>query len=273
MQISVVIPTYNRAHCLPRALASVLAQTFAVAEIIVVDDGSTDNTAELLLGYDTIVTISQANRGVSAARNVGIAAAKSEWIAFLDSDDEWMPKKIACQVAALETDTATEICHSDEIWIRNGRRVNAMKKHDKRGGDIFEYSLPMCRVSPSSVLIKRVLLDQVGGFDERLPACEDYDLWLRLFIEHPVTFVAEPLLVKYGGHDDQLSRQYWGMDRFRCQSLAKLLDDPRLTAKQRDAVLIVLREKLSILYNGAVKREKTQEANGYAQQLNAIKQA
>ncbi len=100
------------------------------------------------------------------------------------------------------------VCHTDEIWIRNGRRVNARKKHGKKGGWIFQHCLPLCAMSPSSIMIHRDVFTALGGFDERLPACEDYDLWLRITARYPVLFTRQPLIEKYGGHDDQLSRKY-----------------------------------------------------------------
>ena len=222
--IAVVIPTYNRLHTLKRAIQSVLSQQRPPDEIIVVDDGSTDGTQTWLSTLDSgIRVITQQNRGVSAARNVGIAAARSQWLALLDSDDEWLPAKLERQLQSV--DSSTQLCHTDEIWIRNGVRVNPHKKHKKRGGFIFSYCLPMCAISPSSVLMRKSLFDAVGLFDESLPACEDYDLWLRICSQYPVVYVDEPLLKKYGGHDDQLSRKHWGMDRFRVKALQKLIDE------------------------------------------------
>ncbi len=178
--ISVIIPTYNRAHTLSRALDSVLAQTHPADEVIVIDDGSTDSTVELLQNsYPNVTLIQQQNRGVSAARNSGIRASHSEWVALLDSDDEWLPDKLNKQLALVSQQPEYKIIHSDEIWIRYGVRVNQMKKHIKKGGWIFQDCLPLCAISPSAVMIHRSVFDDVGLFDESLPACEDYDLWLR----------------------------------------------------------------------------------------------
>lgn len=258
--ISAIIPTYNRAGLLARALKSVLSQTRMPDEIIVVDDGSTDETAEMIAReFSRVKCISQENAGVSAARNTGITASTGTWIALLDSDDEWMPKKLEQQVDALQQCPDLRLCHTEEIWIRNGRRVNQGLRHAKSGGMIFEQCLPLCAISPSSVLLKRDLLDEVGDFDESLPACEDYDLWLRICCEHPVLFVDDPLVVKYGGHDDQLSRKHWGIDRFRIQALTKIIDSQRLSPEQRAQAVATLRGKLEVYLGGARKRSKHAE--------------
>jgi len=253
--IAVVIPSYNRAQSLERCIASVLVQDRQADEIIVVDDGSTDGTAELLEAYPQVIYRRQNNCGVSAARNAGIRASSCDWIAFLDSDDEWLPEKLEKQLAAVRKQPGYRLVHSDEIWIRRGVRVNPMRKHAKAGGDIFFNCLPLCVISPSAVLVQRSLLGETGCFDENLPACEDYDLWLRICSHYPVLYLDEPLLIKYGGHPDQLSRKHWGMDRFRVQALDKLLQAGGLTAMQEEAVRNTLRDKCKILLQGALRHK------------------
>lgn len=255
MDVSVIIPTYNRRQVLLRAIDSVLSQTVVADEIIVVDDGSTDDTRKLLqLTYgERIKVLVQNNKGVSAARNTGIRNSSSAWIALLDSDDEWLPEKLQQQKYVLEHDSNCVLCHTNEIWIRNGVRVNPMKKHKKTGGDIFEQCLPLCAISPSSALIKKELFDTVGMFDESLPACEDYDLWLRICASHPVNFLDKNLVMKYGGHKDQLSRKHWGMDRFRIKALHKLLSKTVLSQEQKQLTTDMLEKKILILLKGAVK--------------------
>jgi glycosyltransferase involved in cell wall biosynthesis len=258
--ISVVIPTHNRRGLLARALDSVLSQTAKADEILVVDDGSSDGTERFVAEtYPRVRLLRQENLGVSAARNAGIRAARGELIAFLDSDDEWLPRKLERQLEAMKASPDRPLCHTDEIWIRRGRRVNPMKKHRKFGGWIFERSLPLCVISPSSVVVERRLLDDVGLFDESLPACEDYDLWLRICCRSPVLFIDEPLIVKHGGHQDQLSRRHWGMDRFRIQALQKILADPRLRGGDRRAAEAALAEKVGIYSRGAEKRGRSSE--------------
>ena len=253
---SVVIPTYNRAHTLAKALDSVLQQSLPADEIIVVDDGSIDNTASLIVqAYPQVRYCHQSNRGVSAARNRGIKMARQPWIALLDSDDRWQADKLAQQARVIESNPDCVLSHCDEIWIRNGTRVNPMNKHKKMGGDIFEHCLPLCCVSPSAAVIRRDVLLQLGLFDESLPACEDYDLWLRLCARYAVHFIEQALIYKYGGHDDQLSRKHWGMDRFRIRALLKLLQSGVLNANQTEATKRMFEHKWRILHSGACKHQ------------------
>ena len=262
--IAVVIPTFNRDSVVSRAIDSVLRQTLLPSEIIVVDDGSTDNTADLIAAkYSAISYLRTENKGVSAARNLGIKKAKSEWIAFLDSDDEWLPQKIEKQIAYLLREQHYKVAHCDEIWIRNGKRVNPKFKHKKYGGNIFEKCLPLCVISPSAVIIHRELFDELGFFDEKLPACEDYDLWLRICGKYPVLFVGEALLNKFGGHDDQLSKKFWGMDRFRIEALQKIIKLGGLSESQERKATDVLIDKCSVLISGSEKRGNSQLAKKY----------
>jgi glycosyltransferase involved in cell wall biosynthesis len=256
--VAVVIPSFNRMPVLPRAIDSVLAQSRPADEVILVDDGSTDETETLQHRYPEITYIKQENQGVSSARNTGIQEANSHWVAFLDSDDEWLPEKLEAQLQCAEEQPECPLVHSDEIWIRNGVRVNQMDKHAKAGGEIFERCLPLCAISPSAAMVQRDLLLDLGGFNEDLPACEDYDLWLRICAQHEVLFVDQPLLKKYGGHDDQLSRQYWGMDRFRVKALHDLLNSGVLDEYQESSARAMLLEKCEILEQGAEKRGNQQ---------------
>jgi len=264
--ISVIIPAFNRAHTLPKALDSVLSQTLKPREIIVVDDGSTDETNAVLANYPGLCIISQDNRGVSAARNVGIEKAGGDWIAFLDSDDEWLSDKLEKQWDAICNDDKL-ICHTDEIWIRNGQRVNPMKKHKKFGGIIYERCLPLCVISPSSVMIHRSVFKDVGVFDESLEVCEDYDLWLRICAKYSVLFIDEPLIVKYGGHEDQLSRKYWGMDRFRVKALEKMMSFGALNDEDEKATVNMILQKCGIIINGMKKRGNNDEAEKWQSKI------
>ena len=261
--ISVIIPTYDRYWILKEAIDSVLSQKFSDFEIIVVDDGSTDATNDLLSTYgDQITTISQQNKGVSAARNAGISFSRGDYIAFLDSDDMWLPEKLSCQHNFFLSHPETFICQTDEIWIRNGVRVNPKNRHKKPSGMIFEPSLQLCLVSPSAVMIKKSLFDSVGLFNESFPACEDYDLWLRIGLYYPIYLIDRQLVVKRGGHDDQLSRNP-GLDRYRILSIVNILENHTLTTPYYQAAVDVLREKCRIYADGCIRRDKVDEAVFY----------
>jgi len=242
------------------AVASVLSQKFADFELIVVDDGSTDGTAGELAGFgSTVRFISTPKRGVSAARNTGVRASGGRYLAFLDSDDLWKAGKLVRQTAFMEEHPQVQICQTEEIWVRNGIRVNPKLVHRKPSGDVFLRSLDLCLVSPSAVMMTRDLFERVGGFDESFPVCEDYDLWLRVSVQEPIPLIPVPLVIKRGGHADQLSRSMWGMDRYRVLALQKLLR-AGLVDSRRAAVLSVLRRKVAVLSNGARKRGKLHEA-------------
>jgi glycosyltransferase involved in cell wall biosynthesis len=263
--VSVVIPTHNRRRMVGEAVASACAQRDVPAEIIVVDDGSTDGTTAMLEGTfgSAIRLLLTPHRGVAAARNAGVAASRAPLIAFLDSDDLWLPNKLALQVGFFSQHPEAEICQTDESWTRSGVRVNPCAYHRKPSGDIFLPSLQRCLVSPSAVMLRRSLFESVGGFDESLPVCEDYDLWLRIACRVPVWLIEHPLVVKRGGHDDQLSRRHWGMDRFRVASLSRLLACAPLTPAQRRAAAGALTERCRILAAGASKRGRHDEAARY----------
>lgn len=263
LPVSVVIPTYNRANCLGRAIDSVLSQTYSGYELIVVDDGSTDGTRDLLSSYGRhLRIIHQSNRGVSAARNAGIDSARGDFIALLDSDDAWQPEKLAQQMAFFKANPKAMVCQTEEIWIRNGARVNPKKRHQKFSGMIFEKTLPLCLVSPSAVMIRRSIFDEIGWFDETLPACEDYDLWLRIAWKYPVFLIDKPLIFKYGGHDDQLSRLP-ELDKYRIMALVKILRQNCLSLDQRTAAMATLTQKCRIFAGGCLKRGKIEEAAYY----------
>jgi len=244
----------------------VYSQTSLPAEIVVIDDGSTDGTEAMLRREFPLVNYYyQKNLGVSAARNLGIQQATGDWLAFLDSDDEWLPEKLATQKAALATHPEHKICHTEENWIRNGTQVDVPKKYAKTGGWIFSRCLPLCAVSPSTVLIHRSVLTDIGLFDVRLPACEDYDLWLRIAANYPILLVEQPQINKHGGHEDQLSCAFWGMDRFRISALQKIIDAGQLSEQNRQAAVNMLLKKAGIYLNGVTKRGKTEEADYYRQ--------
>lgn len=261
--VSVIIPTYNRSKLLNRALGSVFKQTYKNFEVIVADDGSTDQTVHNLELHPHLTLIHKENQGVSKARNTGLEHAKGELIAFLDSDDEWKPKKLEKQVKFFEENPEAVICQTDETWIRNGKHLNPMKKHEKRGGWIFEQCLPLCIVSPSAVMMKRKLFDLVGNFDESFPACEDYDLWLRVAARFPIHLIKEKLVVKYGGHKDQLSHTIPNLDLYRIRSIEKILKSGILNEEQTVLALRELKSKCKIYGEGCAKHGKSDEGRKY----------
>ena len=257
MKISVIIPTYNRKKTLARAIQSVINQSLSPFEILIIDDGSNDGTQEWVKeNFQSIKYIYQNNRGVSSARNIGIENANGDWVAFLDSDDEWLSNKLHEQVIAIESNPKIKFFHTNEIWIRNGVRVNQMKKHKKYGGYIFEKCLDICRVSPSSVLIQKEVFDNIGVFDESLRVCEDYDLWLRITSKYPVVFLDVPLIYKYGGHADQLSKVNDGIESYRIQSLEKIINSGFLSDEQKVMAVNALVNKMKIYSKGLKKRKK-----------------
>ena len=253
--ISAIIPVHDRSERIGPCLESVLAQSEPAAEVIVVDDGSGAATRAVLAGFGDRIRVVELgeNRGVAAARNAGVAAATSDWIAFLDSDDHWHPNKLAGQRRFLSAHPYLRALQSEELWIRHGRRVNRKDYHAKPAGWIWSASLVRCLVTASALLVERRLLGELGGFDESLPVCEDYDLWIRMARGHPVGLDPSPTVTKYGGHDDQLSRRYPAMDRFRVLALLAALD--RESAAGRCAALVAeLEVKLDILAAGSRKR-------------------
>ncbi|MFL2814910.1 MAG: glycosyltransferase family 2 protein [Candidatus Puniceispirillales bacterium] len=268
-KISIVIPTFNRIGSLPRALDSALNQTYQPSEIIVVDNGSSDGTTKLLRErYPSIRLLIEKKLGVSAARNKGIRHSKFQWIALLDSDDAWDKTKLEKQKNALaSSQDQFRLVHTDEIWIRNGNKFNQMKKHQKFGGDIFNNCLSLCCISPSSVLINKNIFKEVGYFDESLPVCEDYDLWLKICSQEKILFINQKLTLKYGGHKDQLSKTYWGMDRFRIKSLENLILNYKLKPDQKINAIKTIVKKLKIIVNGAYKRNNSSIINKYEEKL------
>ena len=268
-KISVVIPTLNRINTLQRALDSVINQTYKPAEIIVVDNGSSDGTLKFLREQYPKITILTENKiGVSSARNKGIKKSINQWIALLDSDDAWHPRKLEVQTSMLDSALKEySLIHTDEVWFRNNKHINQMKKHKKQGGYIFERCLSLCCISPSSVLFKKNILDKVGLFDESLPVCEDYDMWLKICSSEEVLFAQDKLTYKYGGHKDQLSKSYWGMDRFRIKSIENIIRNFDLTNKQKKQAKKELIKKLKIIINGAFKRNNLSIVNEFSTKL------
>ncbi|MDY0389961.1 glycosyltransferase family 2 protein [Desulfobulbus oligotrophicus] len=269
MLITVIIPTCNRAGYLQQAIESVFSQSLPCSELLVIDDGSTDDTVRLVerLASSTSVPVRlfcQENQGVACARNHGVRMARGRFIAFLDSDDRWLPEKLAVQMTAMQAAPHLLISHTRELWFRRDQRVNQKKKYEPPHGDIFLRSLNMCVVGMSTVLVRRELFDRYGLFDESLPCCEDYDLWLRVGSREPFLLVPEALTCKYGGRSDQLSTIHRaGMDVYRIRSLCHLLDAGGLTFEQRHAAVAELTRKCRIYGQGCLKRGRVEEGQEY----------
>lgn len=256
MQIDVIIPVYNRAHLLARAITSVLEQSYRDFHLTIVDDGSTDDIASVIEQYTSqrnVSFIRQENSGVSAARNAGILSTKNSWIALLDSDDEWLPHKLERQVKYIFENPECTFLHSDEIWVRNGVRVNPKQKFYKGHEDLFRRSLEMCLISPSTVLMHRSAAEKHGYFNEEFPVCEDYDLWLKILLREKIGFIPEHLIIKNGGHEDQLSTKFPAMDFWRIRSMLHLLKTQVLRIEQMEMITAEILKKAPVLLNGYLK--------------------
>jgi glycosyltransferase involved in cell wall biosynthesis len=260
--VSIIITTYNRKAFLVQAVESVLGQSYDDTEIIVVDDGSTDGSQDVVRGTPAVRYEWKKNGGISSARNLGVALARGDYLAFLDVDDLWKKDKLSIQVSAMATEGSL-FSYTDEIWLKDGRQLNQRKRHRKYSGYIYERCLPLCIISPSSAVIRREVFAEVGLFDETLSVCEDYDMWLRICCRYPVLFIPCPLIVKRGGHEDQLSRRYEVMDRYRIRSLVKILNEGVLNSEQKRATEEELCKKCLVVGRGAEKRGRTEEANRY----------
>lgn len=267
--VSVVIPSFNRLEMLREAVESVLEQTLPPRQLIVVDDGSTDGTWDWLSSQKGLIPLKQERRGPAAARNLGAQIAETAYLAFLDSDDLWLPQKIEFQIEFMEENSDHSFCQTEEIWLRDGVRVNPMKKHAKPSGQVFEACLARCLISPSAVMFRRDFFEELGGFDESFEVCEDYELWLRASLASPFQTLEQALIVKRGGHADQLSHANWGMDRFRVRALEKTLASASLSPAQSEALKAELQAKLKILSEGFAKRYPA-EHNPYQERLQCL---
>ena len=269
--VSVIIPTFNRASVFSRAVESVFSQTFKNFELIVIDDGSEDNTSEMIMKFGKPVRYFQIQHsGVSKARNTGIEKANGEWISFLDSDDYWLPQKLEKQLAYLEIHPEYRICHTDEIWIKNGRRINQGKKHIKYSGWFFYPSLRLCLISPSTVIIHREVFNKAGKFDEDFKFVEDYELWLRITSRYPVGYVSEKLIVKTGGHSDQLSSSIEGIEKYRIQALEKFILSGSAKSEFLAESINMYLKKCTVYINGCKKRRKNSEIENIRSKMRQI---
>jgi glycosyltransferase involved in cell wall biosynthesis len=237
LEISVIIPIFNRSHFLKKTLTHILKQSFRPREVIIIDDGSSDDESSL---YENIlwsllddipqhasyvclkmIKISQSHYplGVAAARSYGAFIAQSPWIAFCDSDDLWPKNKLANQMMNHMYQKELYLwSHGEEKWFRNDQFINSHKKHQKCSGDVYKRSLDLCAISPSALIVYRQWYVRTSPVFHSLPVCEDYGWNLLTSLFFPVALTPKVILHKIGGHQCQLSQEYVGMDYFRLQA-------------------------------------------------------
>lgn len=253
---SVILPTYNRWEQLQSAVQSVQAQTKACWELIVVDDGSTDQTQywQPTQSNIKIYHLNQ-NQGPASARNYGIKKAKQEWICFLDSDDLWLPDKLE-QFQQFIENTKYRVFQSQDIWFKNHQRHYPKKKHLKQQGDIFEMATKLCPVSMSSVCVNKEVFSNIGLFNEQYPVCEDYDFWLRVATKYQFGLIDQELVILNSGHADQVSKRDYIFDEWRLKSLVNLPKIFDLTETQNTLVNKRILKIYQILKKGYIKYHK-----------------
>lgn len=271
---TIIIPTYNRVNFLKIAVESLLAQNFTDYQIIIIDDGSSDKTQALIKKYQDvrIKYYYQNNQGPAAARNLGIKKAKGQYICFLDSDDRFRHDKLAITYKYIEENPEHKVFHTEEIWYRKGKLLAQKKQHQKPSGYIFEKAIKICSISISTAVLKKDIFKYTGLFDPALPACEDYDFWLRVTSLYPVYLIPKFLTIKEGGHPDQQSKKFSGLDKFRIYALKKILEKGKLDQKKQKIVYAQLKEKCLIYIKGAEKRGKKQEVKIYERILKELNQ-
>jgi len=262
---SIIIPTFNRKLFLKKAVDSVLDQTYTNFELIIIDDGSTDDSKEIINAYyDARIKYSyQENNGVASARNHGLKKAKGKYVAFLDSDDWWVPEKLSKTMDYINKFPNVKIFHTEETWYKKGKLLNQKTKHKKPTGFVYTKSLPLCCISISTAVIKKDVFDNIELFDETFEACEDYDFWLRATNKYKIKLIPEYLTLKDGGREDQLSSSIWGLDRFRIKALGKMLDSNELNNENYNLTLKEFNKKCTIFAMGAEKRGRIEEAESY----------
>jgi glycosyltransferase involved in cell wall biosynthesis len=212
--VSVIIPTYNRAHLVTKSIDSVQRQTFKDYEIIVVDDGGNDNTSELLqlrYGKRIVYIRKHRNQGLSAARNTGVGAARGEYIAFLDDDDQWLPEKLEMQLALMQKNPSLGLAYCNAHLVNESNELIKEVQGSKRGY-IYDDMLASNHFGISSVLLRKKVFLETGYYDESLSALEDWDLWIRVSKFYDVDFVDQPL-VRYLMHSNNMSSNLLNMER------------------------------------------------------------
>jgi glycosyltransferase involved in cell wall biosynthesis len=235
-RVSVVIPTYNHARWVAQAVQSVAAQRFRDLEIIVVDDGSTDDTARIVRQTGVPLRyVHQDNRGLSGARNTGVATARGDLVGFLDADDLWLPDKLGLQVQLLDACPRAALVYADAVLFdEQARRPlgTHADRHAHPSGRILAALLLDNPIPSPTPLVRRAALQAAGGFDETLRACEDWDMWIRLARRAEIHCIDRPLAV-YRLHGDNMHGDVARMKRHQHAVLRRALADPRLPAAIR----------------------------------------
>ena len=261
--VSVIIATYNRYPMLLEALSSVREQTYPRIQCVVVDDGSTDGTAQISSAQD-IQYIGIKHTGFPGrVRNIGAQKATGTLLAFLDSDDLWMPDKSEKQVRFLKDHPDIHICHTREIWKRGARIISQTGQRHNRSGNIFEDCLKKCIVGPSTVVLTKELFMDIGAFHPDLEIAEDYELWLRISAKYAFGYIDEPLIIKRAGHADQLSAKHGQIEIFRIRALLEEITSNVFTDVQMALARKELARKCRIYARGCMKRGKRAEAVRY----------
>lgn len=247
--VSVIIPVYNRTFSVRDAIESVLIQSVKPSEIIVIDDGSSFDMALYLKSYMQHIHLIKLNenKGVSFARNTGIKAASGEYIAFLDSDDLFLPKKLEYQINYM-VENDLYISHTDEFWYRKDRWVNQGKSNKRYGGYIFDKILDKCRISPSSLIVHKSVFDEAGYFNENLRVCEDYEISLRFALKYKIGYLEKKLIIKRAVEENSLSANIKHIEYIRYEIL-KLYRDINniLDLNNKNAIINEIARKKHII--------------------------
>ncbi len=286
--VSVVIPTYNRVNFLKEAISSVLGQNYSEIELIVVDDGSSDGSEEWCKSLnegsenERFRYVRIAHSGFPGlVRNVGIRMASGEYIAFLDSDDIWIEEKIEEQINLMESRVNCVISHTKERWVRNRKEISQSRQRHRREGDIFEDALLKCIIGPSTVMVRKDIFNYAGFFNEHMEIAEDYELWLRVTALYRVCYIDRPLVVKRGGHSDQLSEKYGQIEIFRIEALESFIEwlshakntfsklgwNPERYPLVKSLAYKELARKCSIYARGCFKRGREREGRSYLEKM------
>lgn len=271
-RVSVIITTYNRAALLLEALDSVLDQTYHDYELIVADDGSTDDTPREVAAFgDAVLYLRLAHDGrPSVVRNRAVEIAEGELIAFLDDDDRWLPQKLARQVALFDGASSPGFAFSDfRLFSDDTMSPPMLASWQKTSGDIFDALLCDCFILPSTVMVRRQLLEAVGGFDETFASAEDFDLWLRLAHVAPAGFVNAPLVL-VRRHPGEISHR---REETSARNVIRTLEQARahfsLTAGRRIRLRRVLARRYTHL--GLLLRAAAKSGEARQQFLRALR--